>query len=348
MAVLTKKLIDNELRYLYYNKKSPVSFSGKSSVYKELLKRLRNKNVKFTAKELTPLVDEWFKNQSAYTLHKPVKKKIARTPVIVKGVNEQLQMDLVDMQSLSKENRGHRFIITILDAFSRKAWAFPLKNKEGNSVRLVLEKFLKSLDKLPRLIQSDKGQEFKNKLVQSLFEKNNIHFFTTHNQETKAQLVERFNRSLQENMYRMFTAKGHQNWVDHLQDLVNNYNNRFHSTIGMKPNDVTKDNEVEIIARMTCRRKKREEKMKRRAVIPYKPGSFVLISTESRQFKKGYMPGWSKEVFVINRLKNTKPLTYELIDMDGTVIEGSFLHPELQLLPSKTFRTGKSWNKKSI
>jgi hypothetical protein len=350
MVVLTKKLIDNELKYLYYNKKSAVSFTGKSTVHKELIKRLRNKNVKFTTKELSPLVDEWFKSQRTYTLHKAVRKKIARPPVIVKGVNEQLQMDLIDMQKLAKENRGHRFILTIVDAFSRRAWAFAIKNKEGNTVRLALEGFFKSLDKLPRVTQTDKGQEFKNKLVQSLFKKNNIKFFTTHNVETKAQLVERFNRTLQDNLYKMFTTRGHNNWVDNLEGIVFNYNNREHSSIGMKPIDVTPEHEVGIIARMTCKRHKREHHRlkKRKQLVPYKPGSYVLISKEAKSFKKSYLKGWSDEVFVIDRITNNKPLTYKLFESDGDPMEGSWLHEELQLLPNKMFRTGKSWYKKSI
>lgn len=328
---------------MYYNKSSPVAFSGKSSVVRELFVRLKNKNVHFkTKKQVLELVDDWFRNESSYTLHKSARKKVKRTPVVVKGVYSQFQMDLVDMQYLAKENKGYNYILTIIDVFSKRAWALPLKDKGGLQVRHSLEKFFESLEKLPRNVQSDRGKEFTNKHVQSLFNMHKINFFTTKNQETKAQIVERFNRTLQGRMYRLFTRKGNNRWIDHLQDLVNGYNKTYHSKIGMKPIDVTPADELKIIAHMNCKKPIRLPKRK-----ALKPGQYVLISKSSRLFQKGYLPQWSDEVFKIHKVVNTRPHTYEIQDMEGNIIEGRFFEEELQLLPLRSFK-GKRWIPKKV
>ena len=83
--------------------------------------------------------------------------------------------------------------MTVIDIFSKFAWAIPIKNKTGDSITRAFEIIFK--DRIPAKLHTDKGLEFINKSTQNLFKRKGIHWFATEN-ETKAQVVERFNRTL--------------------------------------------------------------------------------------------------------------------------------------------------------
>ena len=137
--------------------------------------------------------------------------------VIVGGLR---QADLVD---LSQNNNGMTFPLTVINVFSKVAWCFLMKNKSAASLVAALDSTFSR--GWPKTLQTDQGLEFLNKSVQALLKKHGIHHFSTHNAETKASVVERFNRTLKTRMWRYFTK--HQTWryIDVLQDLVQSYNN---------------------------------------------------------------------------------------------------------------------------
>ena len=110
--------------------------------------------------------------------------------------------------------------MTVIDIFSKFAWAIPLKNKTGDSITRAFEIIFK--DRIPTKLHTDKGLEFINKSTQNLFKRKGIHWFATEN-ETKAQVVERFNRTLKSKMYKYFTAKGTKTWINIIDELVYNY-----------------------------------------------------------------------------------------------------------------------------
>lgn len=215
----------------YFIPSNPASFSGLSSLTKTYNKI--NKSTKNNLKE-------WILNQETYTLHKPLIKKFRREKVKVSGIDDLWQVDLVDVSKLSRENKGHKFLLTVIDVFSKHAWVQPLINKTGESILSAFIKIVKA--RKPNKIQSDKGTEFLNSLVQKYFKDLDIHFYTT-NSELKASVVERFNRTLKEKMWRYFTHKKNNKYIEVLQDLVNSYNNTYHRTIETKPLLVTTKNE---------------------------------------------------------------------------------------------------------
>ena len=92
------------------------------------------------------------------------------------------------------------------------------------------------------MFHTDKGMEFMNRKFQTFLKKHHIRFFTTYN-ETKASIVERFNRTLKTKMWKYFTANNTLKYVDILQKLVKSYNHSRHRSIGMRPVDVNKNNE---------------------------------------------------------------------------------------------------------
>ena len=168
-------------------------------------------------------VVEWLSEQDAYTLHKPARRHFKRRRVIVCGLRQQWQADLVDLSKLKKDNDGMTFLLTLIDVFSKVAWRVPMKNKSAASLVAALDTtFSKGW---LQTLQTYQSLEFLNKSVQALLKKHGIHHFSTNNAEKKASVVERFNRTLKSRMWRYFTK--HQTWryIDVLQDLVQSYNN---------------------------------------------------------------------------------------------------------------------------
>ncbi|KAL4123320.1 hypothetical protein QTP88_015517 [Uroleucon formosanum] len=171
-------------------------------------------------------------SKSAVELHKPARKNYIRRRVNVYGKNDLWQADLVEMMPYSKQNKGHKYILCVIDCFTKFAWAIPLKSKTAKEVSSAMSKIL--LRRTPKLLQLDNGKEFYNSTFDALMEKHNIHKYSTYS-TMKACIVERFNRTLKEKMFREFTARGSPEWLSILPSLINEYNNSKHRTIGMTP-----------------------------------------------------------------------------------------------------------------
>lgn len=149
---------------------------------------------RFAAAQDIPLkqAKELLERDLAYTLHKPRWKHFPTLPVVVEGIDHQWVADLVEVQPLSK------YLVTVIDVLSKFAWVQPLKAKTGIELVKSFEKILKG-GRRPIRLQMDQGKEFYNKTFQSLLEKEGIHHFSTH-RDTKASIVERFNRTLKEHV----------------------------------------------------------------------------------------------------------------------------------------------------
>ena len=308
-----KSQLQSRLKKTYYNVKDVGSYGG--------VKRLTQKT-KLKSSE----VKNWLSTQDTYTLHKPVKYKFPRRKVIVGGVGHQWQADLVDVSRLSKHNKGMKFLLTCIDVFSRKAWVIPLKDKSGST---LLKAFQSIPDSLPMKLQTDKGTEFTNRKVQSWLKDNNVHFFTTENDDIKACLVERFNRTLKSKLWRYFTKNNTLSYLDILQDMVSTYNHTPNRSIGMAPMDVND----KTLGRVWYR-------LYGDSSMEYKhpqlqTGDTVRISKTRRTFKKGYLPQWTEEIFTISKTQSTKPPTFCLKDWNGDDVKGSFYAQELQKIDKR-------------
>jgi transposase InsO family protein len=265
---------------------------------------------------------EWLRSQSTYTLHKPVRKNFLRNRVIVEGIDDQWQADLVDMQAYSRSNNGTKYLLTCIDVFSKYAWAIPLKNKTGPEVMKAIQLMFKDGRK-PYNFNTDRGKEFENKHVRGLFKKHDIHFFTTRS-DLKASVVERFNRTLKSKMWRYFTHKGHNKYIDILKDLMTSYNNSRHRSIGMAPNQVDIRNQAQVKEKLYGNINISSRK------YMFSVGDTVRISKQKMVFDKGYLPNWTEELFTISERIPRFPPVYRIKDHDGEVLEGTFYEQELQ------------------
>lgn len=173
------------------------------------------------------------------------------------------------------------------------------------------------------MLQTDRGKEFIGNVLQQFLKENSIRFRVARNPDVKAAVVERFNRTLKDRMFRYFTHKNTKRYIDILQLLVKAYNNTVHSTIKMKPSSVTFYNVEE--ARKNLQKRGRRKQVNRKRP-KYKRGEYVRISRERHVFEKGYEKGWSDEVFQIQKVAGRQKLfIYELCDLQGEVIDGFFL-----------------------
>ena len=261
----------------------------------------------------------------AYTLHKQVRRQFPTLRVHVMGMDHQWVADLVDMQKLASKNRGTKYLLTIVDALSKYAWVEPLKDKTGANLLKAFTSVLKqSFPRRPRRLQTDKGKEFYNAPLRKFFQEKRIHHFSTSG-DAKAGLVERFNRTLKGRMYRYFTAANTLRYIDVLPELVAGYNASPHRSIGMAPDQVTSTNEAKVWKRLYGSSSKTKPPQ-----AQFKVGDRVRLSQLRRPFKKGYLPGWTEEVFEVSRVVHGQPITYKVKELDGTAIEGTFYAQELQ------------------
>ena len=200
--------------------------------------------------------------------------------------------------------------------YSKYAFVVPLKDKKGISIVNTFNKIIKQSKRKPNKIWVDQGSEFYNNNFKKGLSDNNIIMYSTYN-EGKSVVAERFIRTLKNKLYKHMTATSKNVYYNVLDDIVNEYNNTKHGTIKMKPTDVKNNKRVYI--------DEHNEKYSR-----YKVGDRVRISKFKNIFAKGYTPNWSKEIFIVDKINDTVPYTYNIKDLNGEKIIGSFYDRELQ------------------
>lgn len=260
------------------------------------------------------------KEQIVAELHKPARKNYIRRRVFIKGIDDLLQADLVEMIPYAKFNKGFRYILVVINALSKYVWTHPVKRKTGKEVTLAMENILKQMQNIPKNLQTDNGKEFYNVDFKNLMKKYNINHYSTYS-TLKASIVERVNRTLKNLMWKQFSLQGSYKWFDLLPKIVNTYNSTIHSTTNMKPKDVTAQNSRELL---------RKYYKFKKSPIKFKLNDSVRISKYREQFSKGYTPNWSNEIFKIRKVHLTNPTTYLLQDQNLEDILGSFYTEELQ------------------
>ena len=275
--------------------------------------------------------DDWAQNL-AEELHKPVKRKFPKRKVFVKGIDDTWAADLVEMGSFSEWNEGVRYLLMVIDVFSKYGWIQTLKNKKGISVAEAFKSIFKEGRK-PKKLWIDKGKEFWNKDVKAVMDEEGVERYSTENEE-KSAVVERWNRTIKERMWKMFSARNDTIYVDKLGDLLANYNRTKHSSIGMTPAQASrKPNERKVYAKLY-----EKELWKKRKAPKFKVGDKVRITVKKKNFEKGFTPKWTEEVFVVEKVIFTKPVTYKLKDLMDDEVDGTFYELELQKTAQETFR----------
>ena len=227
--------------------------------------------------------------QLAEELHKPIIRKFKKRKVYSTFKGNIWGVDLADTQLLSKYNKGIRFLLCVIDIFSKYAWVVSLKDKKGISIVKAFQIILKQSNRKPNKIWVDKGSEFYNAYFKKWLRDNDIVMHSTHN-EGKSVVAERFIRTLKSKIYKYMTSISKNVYIDKLDDIVDEYNNTYHTTIKMKPADVKDNTYINADKEINNKDPK------------FKVGDHVRISKYKNIFAKGYMPNWSEKYLLLKKL----------------------------------------------
>ena len=210
--------------------------------------------------------------------------------------------------------------------YSKYRFVIPLKDKKGISIVNAFDKIIKQSKRKSNKIWLDQGSEFYNNVFKKWLSDNDIIMYSTYN-ESKSVVAERFIRTLKNKLYKHMTATGKNVYYDVLDDVVSKYNNTKHSTIKMKPKDVKNDNKRVYIDEHNEKDTTKSSSSERSR---FKIGDRVRISKFKNIFAKVYTPNWSREIFIVNKINDPVPYTYNLKDLNDEEIIGSFYDRELQ------------------
>ena len=317
-AILDKertKIRKRMLRDIYYDPAHPAGLG----TAEKLFQAGRKKDKYLTREE----VQKWISKQRAHYLSKTV-RKFPRRKVLVRGIRHQYQADLMDFSAIANYNFGYKYVLTVIDCFSRKAFALPLKSKKGFVLRRALATAFENLG-TPKKIQTDQGSEFFNQEVKQLLRENDVaHFYT--NQELKAQMVERFNRTLRNKIAKYIFAKDNLRFAPHLKDFIHSYNNSVHSSLKkFTPNQVNKRNEQEVRDILY-----KDYFSKKKNLHKFKIGQQVRPIIKRDRFKK-MEKQFKEDIFIVTDQVESFPPTYQLKkESNNTAVKGIFYEKQLQ------------------
>ena len=185
-----------------------------------------------------------FNYQLANELHKTIIKEFKKRKVYSSFKDNIWGVDLADMQSLSKFNKGFKYLLCAIDLFSKYAWVIPIRDKKGTSIVNAFKKIISEGQRKLNKIWVDQGSEFYNQSFKDFLKINNIEMYSTY-KEGKSVVAERFIRTLENKIFKHMTTISKNVYIDVLNDIVNKYNNTAHKTIKMKAINVTDNSFVE-------------------------------------------------------------------------------------------------------
>lgn len=224
------------------------------------------------------------------------------------------------MKKFSRFNRGFKWILIIVDSFSKKMQTIPLKDKSGPSLARAMETVLRKSK--PEYLAVDQGTEFYDQKVKAVLKKYNVKMYSTYT-PIKISWTERAIRTLMNRTSRYFTHTKSKKYIDVLPLFTASYNSTVHSTTKFAPNKVNEENSAEVFRNLNALLRIKEKPK-------YKLGEKVRLLEAKNIFRKGYLPTWKDEVFIVDKVQNTNPPTYIVKDLDGQELPGGYYEYEMQ------------------
>lgn len=256
------------------------------------------------------------------------KTKFDRARVLVSSVGHIFQADLFDLQKISRQNNGYRYILLVVDTFSRLIKVRPLKSKNANdtatAIKEVFEEFKKEDLLAPKsLLATDLGNEFWNSEVYEVLDTFDIKMYGLR-RPLKCSIAEISGRHLLDRMYKYMHATNQKHWLSKLQTFVDAKNKRPNRTLGhVAPIDVSYDNQDKIYKKLYSKKSRKKE-------IPLEIGTKVQLALELLPFHKSFHGYFSDEVYeVIRRVQYRNIWRYSVKDSDNDEISGSYYRQEL-------------------
>ena len=303
--------VRSKLKELYYNEVLPSSYTG----LKSLIKIARKDDLHSKG------VETWLRQQPTYGIHFPYRDKFPRNQIVSKYVNHMWHMDLIEVKSY-KSNDNIKYLLTVIDNLSKKAYVQPLLNKQGETVKKAILRILNNSRSKPLILVSDMGTEFTNQSLKRYLRWRKIKHLVQRDR-SKASVIERFNRTLKNKLFRYMTANNTERFIDVLQNIVGSYNNSVHSRTKFTPNQVNVENERQVFQNLYRLRKIQEKNS-------FQVGDYVRVVLVRGKFDKGYEKNYSSEIFRVYKVYKTSPyFRYRIKDRKGNIIRGSYYSKEL-------------------
>ena len=263
----------------------------------------------------------FLEGQFAYSQHRPVRRKFSRRKVIATDIHDVYQMDLADMQKFSEFNDGFKYILVIIDCFSKYVCAIPVKNKTPQEIVRGLTVAFKEYGICAK-VYSDNGKEFKNKIVSSFLKELNVWQWFSSNDDTKAQMCERVIRTIKQRLWVYMTEKDGYRYIDILQDVVKAYNESEHSSTGFSPNNI----DAKAVEKI-------REKMSKPMVSSkpkFKIDDHVRLSKNKLTFEKDYETNYTDLIYkIVDVRRSDNFYIYQVVDLHDDPIKGWFYEEEL-------------------
>ena len=236
---------------------------------------------------------------------KPPKKNYITNKTDVYYIDDIRSLDILDLKDYGPENnRGYRYVLVTLDNFSKYGWTKPLKNKNAQTIKDSFENILIKSKRSPNFFETDRGKEFYNNFFQDFLNKNNIKLYPR-NSSFGSVFAERFNRTIRDLLKRPVFEKGDGNWIDILQTITKQYNNRIHSSTKLSPKDASLNkNEGFVYKNLLDKRKKIKPK--------FQINDLVRAADLKKTFSKGDTTNWSYKLYKITEIVNDTIPSYKI------------------------------------
>lgn len=318
---LASKQLNEYFEKIYYDIGNPGGYGGITKLFRAVEEQGNPHNL------TRQNVEDWLFTQPTYAKYAPYKKVFPRQKILMNTMDEQWDADLMHMTApnLKKKNKSFAYLAVFIDLFSRHLWVEPMKTKNAVEMLKVMKKVFRH--RKPSILRTDDGGEYTANKVQAYLKSKGIHHIYAKN-PMHANYAERVILTLKRLLYKMFSKRQSYKYIDKLQDLVRGYNNTTHSSIGMKPGDVTPENEQELYERVVLPQQIKEETTP--VHFQYRVGDHVRLTYLRGTFHRGYQENWTEQVFTIARRYKTHPPRYKLRFANGELVPQSYYEPELQ------------------
>ena len=236
---------------------------------------------------------------------KPPKKYYPTNKTDVYHFDDTWSLDILDLKDYGPENnRGYRYVLVIIDNFSKFGWTVPLKNKNAQTIKDSFENFLINSKRKPNLIESDRGKEFYNNIFQDFLNKNDIKLYSR-NTYLGAVFAERFNKTIRDLLKKPVFEQGDAKRIDILSTITKQYNNRIHSSTKLTPIQASlKKNEGYVYKNLLDKRKKITAK--------FQINNLVRTAYLKKTFSKSDMTNWSYNLYKITEIVNDTIPSYKI------------------------------------
>ena len=332
----------NVLNRIYLDPSHPASFSTADKLY--------NAAKKIDSGISKKDVITFLQSRDSFTRHGIVQQKYVHRPVLVHKPGHLLAGDLADMtDDLRQSNNNYRYLLCLVDCYSRYASVYPLEDKQAKTVGDVLDVFFTQNYYNYNLFWIDKGSEFYNHVVYKVLDKHRVKMYSVFNNRIKSSYAERFIRTLKCKIYKYFTEKNTETYYDVLPEIVSAYNSSPHRGLnGRIPKQVhhlKNEQEIRKLEELQYKRKllnynkflikKHEKANEISSRFNLQPSTYVrlLLACVEQNFVKAYKPIYTIEIFEIYKVDCERiPTVYYLKDLQGELISGMVYRHELKVV----------------